>query len=83
MSGNTLSYKPDDRLTRKQAADYLCISLSRLAQLRREGLIQQEKNASTRTVRYRFSEVEKLKILRETVTAESNYTRSPRMSRIR
>lgn len=58
-------YKPDDLLTRHETAAYLDISLSRLAQHRRAGKIGQEKNAVTRAVRFRFSEVEKLRRWRE------------------
>ncbi len=57
----TRAYQPEDRLTRQETADYLCISLPRLAQLRREGKIKHEKNPMTRAVRYRFADVERLR----------------------
>lgn len=60
------SYRPDDRLTRAETAAYLGISKSRLSQLRREGKIKHEKNTTTRAVRYRFADVEKLRVERAT-----------------
>jgi hypothetical protein len=63
------TYKPTDKLTRKQAADYLGISLSLLARHRRNEEIGFERNEVTRDIRFPFSEVEKLKAFREgTVT---------------
>lgn len=60
-------YKPDDMLTRQEAADHLGISLSRLAQHRRDpnAPIDHVKSAVTRKVRFRFSDVERLREWRE------------------
>lgn len=59
-------HAPDDRLTRKQASAYLGISLSRLAQHRRAGLIEYvERNRVTREVWFLFRDVEKLREYRE------------------
>jgi predicted site-specific integrase-resolvase len=62
-------HKPKDRLTRQQAAEYLGISVSRLAQHRRQGQIGYERNDATGNIRFPFSEVEKLKAFREATTA--------------
>ena len=64
-----IEYGPEDRLTRHQTAIYLGITVSRLAQLRRAGEIQHEKNAKTRAVRYRFADVERLRLERSEVSA--------------
>lgn len=60
----TSTYKPDDRLTRAQAAEHLGISTSRLAQLRRSGKIAFEKSRQTREIRFRFADVEELRVAR-------------------
>lgn len=62
-------YGPEDRLTRHETAIYLGISASRLAQLRRAGEIDHEKNAKTRAVRFRFADVERLRRERMEVSA--------------
>lgn len=62
-------YRPEDRLTRHETAIYLGISASRLAQLRRAGEISHEKNSKTRAVRYRFAEVERVRLARMAVDA--------------
>jgi len=59
------TYRPESLLTRQQAAAYLGVSVSRLAQLRREGRINHVKWPDTRAVRYRFDAVEKLRCERE------------------
>lgn len=58
------AFKPGDRLTRQEAAAYLGISVSRLAQHRRAGLIKHLKNKRTRAVHYLFEDVEQLKVWR-------------------
>lgn len=63
-------YKPEDRLTRKQAAAVVGISLSRLAQLRRAGEITQEKNEHTKAVRYRAADCFALRAKREKMMAQ-------------
>lgn len=64
-----VKYGPEDRLTRHETAIYLGITVSRLAQLRRAGEIQHEKNAKTRAVRYRFADVERLRLERMEVSS--------------
>ena len=68
-------FKAEDRLTRQQAADYLRISTSRLAQLRRAGEIQQQRNARTGQVRFRFQDVVVLKVLRGEFAAQQDVAR--------
>jgi hypothetical protein len=59
-------YKPEDMLTREQTAEYVGVSLSRIAQHRRAGHIAYaENNPETRHVRYRFADVALLKEWRE------------------
>jgi hypothetical protein len=58
-------YGPEDRLTRKEAAAYLGISLSLLARHRRNQEIGFERNEVTRDIRFPFSEVLRLKRFRE------------------
>lgn len=65
-------YQPEDRLTRHQAAEYLNVSLSRLAQLRRANEIIQETNNRTGRVRFRFLDVVILKVLRGEFIAEQD-----------
>jgi predicted site-specific integrase-resolvase len=47
----------EDRLTRQEAAEILNISVPRLAQLRRAGHIECEKNPHTNQVRYVYRDV--------------------------
>jgi predicted site-specific integrase-resolvase len=63
------TYRPEDRLTRHQAAEYLGISISRLAQYRRLGQIGFERNGATGNIRFPFTEVEKLEKFRNTTIA--------------
>lgn len=65
MSESKRKFKPGDRLTRKEAAGYLGISVSRLSQHRRAGLIDHRKNRVTRAVHYVFADVERLRQWRE------------------
>lgn len=66
MSETRIRYQPTDRLTRQQAADYLGISVSRLAQHRRAGKIDYDTvNPVTRAVRYSFRDIEALRRWRE------------------
>lgn len=65
-------YKATDRLTRKQAAEVIGVSVSRLAQLRRAGFIQHEKNPHTSAVRYVYADVLRLKQERETIEEPDN-----------
>lgn len=64
---STRRYKPEDLLTRHETAEYLGISLSRLAQHRRDPNvpIDHQKNPVTRAVRFRFADVERLRQWRE------------------
>lgn len=56
---------PDtERLTRQQAAEQLGISLSRLADYGRTGVLTRYRNPITRLVTYDAAEVEKLRKLR-------------------
>lgn len=52
-----MKHAMDDRLTRQEAAEILNISVPRLAQLRRAGHIECEKNEHTRAVRYIYRDV--------------------------
>ena len=66
MSDTRRRYKPDDMLTRLETAEYVGVSLSRIAQHRRSGHIEYaENNPETRHVRYRFADVRQLKEWRE------------------
>jgi predicted site-specific integrase-resolvase len=66
-------YKPSDLLTRHEAAEFLGISVSRLAQHRRAGQIGYDRNTATGSIRFPFSEVKKLQSLRSrTVTVAAS-----------
>ena len=64
-------HKPSDQLTRHEAADVLGVSVSRLAQLRRAGEIQQRKIIGTRRVYYLREDVIALKARRGTTVVTS------------
>jgi hypothetical protein len=70
MNETTTQYRPGDRLTRHQAAEYLGVSLSRLAQHRRAGHINHEKNPVTLATRFVFEDVEQLRRWRDGEIAE-------------
>lgn len=65
------TFRPEDRLTRKQAAAILHVTAGRLAQLRRAGEIQHEKNPHTRATRYVYRDVAALKRVRDSVEMTS------------
>ena len=67
----THTFKPEDRLTRFEAADYLGVSVSRLAQLRRAGEIQHHKILGTNRVYYLGADVIALKARRGTTVVTS------------
>lgn len=50
-------YKPDDLLTREQAAEVIGRSVPRLAQLRQAGEIPYVKNPSTREIRFPYKDL--------------------------
>lgn len=57
---NVARWKPGDRLTRAEAAEYLSMGTSRLAQLRRQEEIKHHKNPHTKRVYYLFEDVDDL-----------------------
>lgn len=63
--------RPDDQLTRNQAAGILGVSVSRLAQLRRAGEIQQRRVVGSNRVYYLRADIDKLKARRETTVVTS------------
>lgn len=73
MSETRTDYRPGDRLTRRQAAEYLGISLSRLAQHRRARHIWHLKSDVTRAVRYYFEDVERLRAWRDGETPPEKF----------
>lgn len=71
-------YKPSDRLTRRETANVLGISVSMLAHLRRKGVIVQEKNPVTGAVRFPYAEVARVKAEREANgSAETGHVAPP------
>lgn len=65
MSNATPTHQLTDRLTRQEAAAVLGISVSMLAQYRRDEKISSEKNAITGAVRFVYADVLVLKAARE------------------
>lgn len=65
------TFRPEDRLTRQQAAAVLHVTAGRLAQLRRAGEIQHEKNPHTKATRYVYRDVAALKRVRDSVELTS------------
>lgn len=59
-------YNATDWLTRQQAAEHLGVSIRMLQYFLSHGLLTPEKNAVTRRVRYRFLDVEALRVQRAT-----------------
>ncbi len=59
-------YSATDWLTREQAAEHLGVSMRMLQYFREYGLLTPQKNAMTRAVRYRFLDVEQLRVQRAT-----------------
>lgn len=64
------AYKPDDQLTRTQAARELGISERRLDQLRDAGELVALVNSRRRMVRFRFKDVAKLRDCRAAMEVE-------------
>lgn len=65
------TFGDEDRLTRYQASAVLHVTVGRLAQLRRAGEIQHEKNPATKSTRYRYRDVADLKRRRASVELTS------------
>lgn len=71
MTKTTESSTGPAQLTRFEAADLLGVSVSRLAQLRRAGEIQQRRVSGTRRVYYLRADILALKARRETTVVTS------------
>jgi transcriptional regulator with XRE-family HTH domain len=86
MSNATPTYQLTDRLTRQEAAAVLGISVSMLAQYRRDEKIVSEKNAITGAVRFVYADVLVLKAAREEngarVTGTHTHRQLPRSPRM-
>lgn len=63
-AGGAVERDPEERLTRRDTARELGISLRRLHQLQRDGEITPEKNPATRHVRFRYADVAGLRLRR-------------------
>lgn len=82
MSKPPPNWTPASRLTRKEAAQVLGISVSMLDHLRREEVLACEKNPLTNAVRYVYADVARLKAQREaagSVTTGKQFTRESRV----
>lgn len=68
-------YSATDWLTRVQAAEHLGVSIRMLQYFRQNGLLVPQKNEHTGRVRYRFLDVEKLRVERATAWEQDQLKR--------